>query len=247
MDRRSPGSGPAFECGRILRIRRFQSVRYCTGLLRRSGREIAPRTYAGGTCGAGAHIDAFYFCPHHPEGTIKSLAVSCRCRKPAPGMLEQAAREWSIDLGASFLIGDKDDDVAAAKAFNIRGVKFNFRRGCLRTWFVVKSPATRKIRARHKSYGPHAELSIGTAATAEAAGAVSQTRCCHHCIRPEDQFHKFLDGIYIIVVDHVRILAFGPSGWELPSPSPAFCSPSGRASTSAATGAAPSPLSRATS
>jgi D-glycero-D-manno-heptose 1,7-bisphosphate phosphatase len=73
----------------------------------------------------GAHIDAFYYCPHHPEGTIKPLAVRCRCRKPAPGMLEQAAREWRIDTGASFLIGDKDDDMAAAAAFNIRGVKFS--------------------------------------------------------------------------------------------------------------------------
>jgi D-glycero-D-manno-heptose 1,7-bisphosphate phosphatase len=73
----------------------------------------------------GARIDAFYFCPHHPEGIIKSLAVSCRCRKPSPGMLEQAAREWPIELGASFLIGDKDDDAAAANAFNIRGIKFN--------------------------------------------------------------------------------------------------------------------------
>ncbi|HET7166943.1 MAG TPA: HAD family hydrolase [Pseudolabrys sp.] len=73
----------------------------------------------------GAHIDAFYFCPHHPEGTIKPLAVRCRCRKPAPGMLEQAAREWPIDIGASFLIGDRDDDMAAAAAFNIRGVKFS--------------------------------------------------------------------------------------------------------------------------
>ena len=78
-----------------------------------------------GLAAQGAHIDAFYFCPHHPEGTVKSLAVSCNCRKPAPGMLEQAAREWPIDLGASFLIGDKDDDVAAADAFNIRGIKFN--------------------------------------------------------------------------------------------------------------------------
>jgi D-glycero-D-manno-heptose 1,7-bisphosphate phosphatase len=73
----------------------------------------------------GAHIDAFYYCPHHPEGTIKPLAVRCRCRKPAPGMLEQAAREWPIDIGASFLIGDRDDDMAAAAAFNIRGVKFS--------------------------------------------------------------------------------------------------------------------------
>ena len=78
-----------------------------------------------GLAAQGAHIDAFYFCPHHPEGIIRSLAVSCRCGKPAPGMLEQAVREWPIDLGASFLIGDKEDDVAAAKAFSIRGIKFN--------------------------------------------------------------------------------------------------------------------------
>ena len=73
----------------------------------------------------GAHIDAFYYCPHHPEGTVKEFAVRCRCRKPAPGMLEQAAREWPIDPGRSFLIGDKDDDMAAAAAFNIRGIKFD--------------------------------------------------------------------------------------------------------------------------
>ena len=79
----------------------------------------------------GAHIDAFYFCPHHPDGVVKSLAVSCPCRKPAPGMLEQAAREWPIDAGASFLSGDKDDDMAAAAAFNIHGIKFDSQKDSL--------------------------------------------------------------------------------------------------------------------
>jgi len=73
----------------------------------------------------GAHIDAFYYCPHHPQGLVKELAVRCRCRKPAPGLLEQAAREWPIDLSRSFLIGDKDDDMAAAASFGIRGIKFD--------------------------------------------------------------------------------------------------------------------------
>lgn len=73
----------------------------------------------------GARIDAFYFCPHHPEGTIGPFAMTCRCRKPGPGMLEQAAREWPVDVGASFLIGDRDDDMDAAAAFNIRGIRFN--------------------------------------------------------------------------------------------------------------------------
>jgi D-glycero-D-manno-heptose 1,7-bisphosphate phosphatase len=73
----------------------------------------------------GARIDAFYYCPHHPDGTVKELAIRCDCRKPAPGMLEAAARDWPIDRGRSFLIGDKDHDVAAAKAFGVRGVKFD--------------------------------------------------------------------------------------------------------------------------
>jgi D-glycero-D-manno-heptose 1,7-bisphosphate phosphatase len=73
----------------------------------------------------GAHIDAFYYCPHHPEGKIKELAVRCFCRKPSPGMLQQAAREWPLDPSRSFFIGDKDDDMAAARAFKIRGIKFN--------------------------------------------------------------------------------------------------------------------------
>jgi D-glycero-D-manno-heptose 1,7-bisphosphate phosphatase len=63
--------------------------------------------------GKGAHIDAFYYCPHHPEGTVKAFAMACSCRKPRTGMLEQAAREWSIDLERSFFIGDKDHDMAA--------------------------------------------------------------------------------------------------------------------------------------
>jgi D-glycero-D-manno-heptose 1,7-bisphosphate phosphatase len=73
----------------------------------------------------GARIDAFYYCPHHPEGTVKEFAVECGCRKPMPGMLEQAAREWPIDIDRSFLIGDRDADLAAAAAFHIRGIKFD--------------------------------------------------------------------------------------------------------------------------
>jgi D-glycero-D-manno-heptose 1,7-bisphosphate phosphatase len=79
----------------------------------------------------GARIDAFYYCPHHPDGTIKELAIRCHCRKPQPGLLEQAARDWPIDLGRSFLIGDKDRDLAAAQAFHIRGVKFDAKAGTL--------------------------------------------------------------------------------------------------------------------
>lgn len=73
----------------------------------------------------GARIDAFYYCPHHPDGTVPGLAITCDCRKPGTGMLEQAAREWPTERATSFLIGDKDIDMQAAAAFGIRGVKFN--------------------------------------------------------------------------------------------------------------------------
>ena len=73
----------------------------------------------------GARIDAFYHCPHHPEGTVEAFAVECDCRKPGTGMLEQAARDWPLDLERSFLIGDRDGDMEAAAAFRIRGIRFD--------------------------------------------------------------------------------------------------------------------------
>jgi len=79
----------------------------------------------------GAHVDAFYYCPHHPEGTVAPFAIDCLCRKPGAGMLEQAAREWPIDRSGSFLIGDRDGDMEAAAAFKIRGVKFDWTKDAL--------------------------------------------------------------------------------------------------------------------
>ncbi len=56
----------------------------------------------------GARIDAFYFCPHHPEFGDK---VDCSCRKPKTGMADKAARELGIDLARSYFVGDKCSDV----------------------------------------------------------------------------------------------------------------------------------------
>ena len=63
--------------------------------------------------GQGGRIDAYYYCPHHPEhGEVRD----CECRKPEPGMLLQAAREHDIDLLHSFMIGDKASDIEAGLA-----------------------------------------------------------------------------------------------------------------------------------
>ncbi|MHB8596833.1 MAG: D-glycero-alpha-D-manno-heptose-1,7-bisphosphate 7-phosphatase [Ktedonobacteraceae bacterium] len=61
--------------------------------------------------GMGVHIDGIYHCPHHPDGVIPELAIHCKCRKPQPGMLLQAAAE--LDLEHSWFVGDILDDVEA--------------------------------------------------------------------------------------------------------------------------------------
>ncbi|HVA12778.1 MAG TPA: D-glycero-beta-D-manno-heptose 1,7-bisphosphate 7-phosphatase [Stellaceae bacterium] len=73
----------------------------------------------------GAHMDAFYYCPHHPTEGIGKYRRVCDCRKPAPGMLLHAIREWPIESPASFMIGDKDIDMQAAAAAGIRGIHFS--------------------------------------------------------------------------------------------------------------------------
>jgi len=61
----------------------------------------------------GAHIDAYYYCPHHPTEGIGAYRIECPCRKPKPGMLRRAAVEHAIDLTASVMIGDKLSDLEA--------------------------------------------------------------------------------------------------------------------------------------
>lgn len=67
----------------------------------------------------GGKIDAFYYCPHHPEyGDNRD----CDCRKPSPGMLLEAARTMNIDLAKSWMIGDKLTDLLAARIAGVKGV-----------------------------------------------------------------------------------------------------------------------------
>lgn len=72
----------------------------------------------------GARIDAFYFCPYHPDAVVKRYRVDHHERKPRPGMIERAARERNLDLMRSFLIGDHETDIQAATAAGIPGYLF---------------------------------------------------------------------------------------------------------------------------
>lgn len=68
----------------------------------------------------GAYIDGLYICPHHPdkgfEGERLEYKFDCDCRKPKPGLLMQAAKDFNIDLYESYMIGDSIRDVEAGKA-----------------------------------------------------------------------------------------------------------------------------------
>ena len=64
----------------------------------------------------GARIDAFYYCPHHPEAAVARYRQACDCRKPRPGLLQRAARELGLDPRRSFVVGDRSNDVEAGRA-----------------------------------------------------------------------------------------------------------------------------------
>lgn len=72
--------------------------------------------------GAGAPLDDWRYCFHHPDAVVAELAGPCSCRKPAPGMLLDAAQTHGIDLAASWIVGDSDSDVAAGAAAGTRTV-----------------------------------------------------------------------------------------------------------------------------
>lgn len=73
-------------------------------------------------------------CPHHPEGSVATYALSCDCRKPAPGMVLGFLRHFALDPAACCMVGDKNSDVAAAEAAGIKG--FRFDGGNLDEWFA---------------------------------------------------------------------------------------------------------------
>jgi D-glycero-D-manno-heptose 1,7-bisphosphate phosphatase len=70
-------------------------------------------------------LSGFYYCPHHPDGTVKEYATDCHCRKPMPGMILQAAKEHNINLSESWMIGDILNDVEAGARAGCRTVLIN--------------------------------------------------------------------------------------------------------------------------
>jgi len=93
---------------------------------------------------ADAEIDGLYYCPHLATGTVPQYTMQCQCRKPAPGMAEEAAQQLRLDLRRSFMVGDKLDDLYLGRVFGGRS-------------FLVRTGYGRKhessLRARNEGDG----------------------------------------------------------------------------------------------
>ena len=92
---------------------------------------------------SGAQVDAFYYCPHAPD-------AGCRCRKPATGLFEDAARDHSIDFGTSAILGDRSLDVEAGQKLG------------LLTGLVVPPGHEQALREETRSRGTQPDLVAST-------------------------------------------------------------------------------------
>jgi D-glycero-D-manno-heptose 1,7-bisphosphate phosphatase len=99
---------------------------------------------AGRIARAGGRVDAWFYCPHHPQAVVEALRVDCDCRKPEPGMIRRAQQQFEIDLDRSFVVGDKLADVGLARRVGARGV-------------LVRTGYGESIVAQHDGHVPEAD------------------------------------------------------------------------------------------
>jgi D-glycero-D-manno-heptose 1,7-bisphosphate phosphatase len=71
---------------------------------------------------AGGKIDGYYYCPHSPDAVVERYRIECDCKKPKPGMILAAARDHSLDLSRSFVVGDRWRDVVMGLAVGTRAI-----------------------------------------------------------------------------------------------------------------------------
>lgn len=88
----------------------------------------------------GAKIDAVYFCPHHPEATLKKYRMKCKCRKPEIGMILAAAKKHGINLKKSFMVGDSTRDTQAGNRAKLKTILVKTGKGGEDVWQFASKP-----------------------------------------------------------------------------------------------------------
>lgn len=104
----------------------------------------------------GAGIDGFYYCPHYPGAEVRRYARICSCRKPKPGMVRQALRDFAVDPGKSYMVGDKLDDLGLAENARLGG------------GFLVRTGQGRRSERELKKQKRKSPVAAGLAQVAEA-------------------------------------------------------------------------------
>jgi len=69
---------------------------------------------------AGVRVEEFYYCFHHPQGIEPLLSGPCDCRKPSPYFLDKARRDYDLDMSRSWMVGDRDSDIACGLAAGVK-------------------------------------------------------------------------------------------------------------------------------
>lgn len=111
------------ECGYLLIVVSNQSG-VARGLFTEEQVQIFNAALQTKLAARGGAVDEFYYCPCHPEAVIERYRCDHPDRKPGPGMILKAMAAHSIDPARSFLIGDKETDLEAARAAHIKGYLF---------------------------------------------------------------------------------------------------------------------------
>jgi D-glycero-D-manno-heptose 1,7-bisphosphate phosphatase len=78
---------------------------------------------------AGARLDGFFYCPHHPTEALGSYRLACDCRKPNVGLARRAAAQLKLDLGRSYVVGDQATDMELAERIGARGILIQAENG----------------------------------------------------------------------------------------------------------------------
>ena len=73
----------------------------------------------------GAHVNDFFYCPHHPNGVVEKYSIDCECRKPKSKLIEDACKKYDIDKSKSLMIGDKPRDVECGENAGVRSILFD--------------------------------------------------------------------------------------------------------------------------
>ena len=127
----------------------------------------------------GAHVDAWLFCPYHPEGSVEAFARVSADRKPGPGMALAAAEKLSLDLSVSWVVGDSDSDVGLARAVGARPLRVGVPSGSELGEPDVTGSRSHEQMTHMTTSRPPSSLQRSSAGVTAAA----RTRCLRHRVQ----------------------------------------------------------------